>query len=137
MIARLIAATALLTLALPAAAQDAKDPQSPPKRIRSVILYGEEACPKAENPDEIVVCASAGESQYRIPKRFRDEAKTSGDGVSWSRKVETVEEVNRVGMPGSCSPVGIGGQFGCTREFIRQWAQDRLERKAKAAESEK
>jgi hypothetical protein len=130
MIARLLAPALVAALfATPALAQDAS--KDPPKRIRSVILYGEEACPKPENPDEIVVCASAGESQYRIPKRFREEAADRPDARSWSRKVEMIEDVNRVGMPGSCSPVGIGGQFGCSREFIRQWAQERLEKKAK------
>ncbi len=132
---RLPAILLIVALALPAAAQDAKPaPQDPPKRIRSILLYGEDACPKSEDPDEIVVCANAGESPYRIPKRFREEASTRPDAKSWSNKVETIEEVNRVGMPGSCSAVGIGGQFGCSREFIRPWAQERLEKKAREAQ---
>ena len=116
----------LLVAALFAAPQEA--PQDPPQRIRNVLLFGDEQCPKAEDPEEIVVCANAGDSPYRIPKRFRDEQKTTGDSVSWSRRAEVVEEVNRVGLPNSCSPVGSGGQTGCTRAFIRQWAQERLEK---------
>jgi hypothetical protein len=131
MIARLLIATAML--AVPAVAEAQTAPQDPPKRIRSVLVYGDEACPKPEDPDEIVVCANGGDSPYRIPKRFRDEASTRPEAQSWSRRVEVIEDVNRVGMPGSCSPVGIGGQFGCSREFIRQWAQERLEKEAKAA----
>ena len=116
----------LLIAALFAAPQDA--PQDPPQRIRNVLLFGDEQCPKAEDPEEIVVCANAGDSPYRIPKRFRDEQKMIGDSVSWSRRAEVVEEVNRVGLPNSCSPVGSGGQTGCSRAFIRQWAQERLEK---------
>ena len=116
----------LLIAALFAAPQDA--PQDPPQRIRNVLLFGDEQCPKAEDPEEIVVCANAGDSPYRIPKRFRDEQKMTGDSVSWSRRAEVVEEVNRVGLPNSCSPVGSGGQTGCSRAFIRQWAQERLEK---------
>jgi hypothetical protein len=116
----------LLIAALFAAPQEA--PQEPPQRIRNVLLFGDEQCPKAEDPEEIVVCANAGDSPYRIPKRFREEQKTTGDSVSWSRRAEVVEEVNRVGLPNSCSPVGSGGQTGCTRAFIRQWAQERLEK---------
>jgi len=30
--------------------------------------------------------------------------------------------------------VGMGGQTGCTRQMIRQWYQERLDQKAKAAQ---
>ena len=131
MIARLLIATALL--ATPALAQDKSEQQGPPQRIRSVMLYGDEQCPKPQGDDEIVVCANAGESPYRIPKRFRDQPKEGPASASWTRRAEIIEEVNRVGLPNSCSPVGTGGQTGCTRAFIRQWAQERLDRKAKEA----
>ena len=132
MIASLFVAT---LLAGPAVVQDAsKDaPQEPPKRIRSILLYGDEECPKSNDPDEIVVCAKSGESPYRIPKRFRDQPSEDAAAQSWTRRMETVEEVNRAGLPDSCSPVGSGGQTGCTRKFIQQWAQERLDQKAKAS----
>ena len=113
--------------AAPVMAQDAPAPQDPPKRIRNVILFGEEKCPAPANPDEIVVCANGGDSPYRIPKRFRQQAYTPASNA-WTNKVELIEDVNRVGLPNSCSPVGTGGQTGCTRQFIQQWAQDRLNR---------
>ncbi|MBX3564874.1 MAG: hypothetical protein KF730_09900 [Sphingomonas sp.] len=129
MIAKLLVATAML--ATPVMAQD--KPQDPPKRVRSILLYGQEECPKPQDPDEIVVCANAGESPYRIPKALRDQPKEDAASQAWTNRVETVEEVNRAGLPNSCSPVGTGGQTGCTRQMLQQWYQDRLDRKAKAA----
>ncbi|MGK6357091.1 hypothetical protein ACMGDH_17920 [Sphingomonas sp. DT-207] len=129
MIANLLIAASLL--AVPAAAQDQSTPQAPPNRVRSVILYGDEQCPKPSGPDEVVVCANAGDSPYRIPKQFRDQPDESSAASAWTRRVETVEEVNRAGLPNSCSPVGTGGQTGCSRQFLQQWAQDRLNRRVK------
>jgi len=107
--------------------------QDLPKRVRSILLYGEEQCPKSTDPDEVVVCANAGDSPYRIPKQFRDKPEEGPSGQAWTNRVETVEEVNRIGLPNSCSPVGTGGQTGCTRQWLRQWAQERADQKAKAA----
>ena len=120
-------------MAGPVAAQDSGTQEGPPKRVRSILLYGDEKCPPAESPDEVVVCANAGESPYRIPKRFRNQPKEGPASNAWTNRVETVEEFNRAGLPNSCSPVGTGGQTGCTRAMIRQWYQERLDAKAKAA----
>ncbi|MBQ1496916.1 MAG: hypothetical protein IIZ38_01240 [Sphingomonas sp.] len=137
MIVRLLVAAALL--AGPAMAQDSKQSQDtessgPPKRVRSILLYGQEECPKPQSEEEIVVCANAGESPYRIPKQFRNQPKQDAASQAWTNRVETVEEVNRAGLPNSCSPVGTGGQTGCTRQMIRQWYQERLDQKAKDAQ---
>ncbi|WP_066795938.1 hypothetical protein [Sphingomonas soli] len=129
MLAKLVAVAALL--ATPAYAQDT--PQDPPKRVRSILLYGQEECPKPANDDEIVVCANAGDSPYRIPKSLRDQPDESAAAQPWTNRVETVEEVNRAGLPNSCSPVGTGGQTGCTRQMIKQWYQERLNAKVKNA----
>jgi hypothetical protein len=131
MVAKLLIAAALL--AGPAAAQDRGPREDPPKRVRSILLYGDEQCPKAKASDEIVVCANAGESPYRIPKRFRNQPDESAPAQAWTNRVETVEQFNRAGLPNSCSPVGSGGQTGCTRQMIQQWYQERLNQKAKAA----
>ncbi|MES2444304.1 MAG: hypothetical protein V4574_15865 [Pseudomonadota bacterium] len=132
MLARLIFAAPLLLIATPAFAQSAGTGDAPPKRVRSVILFGEEKCPRTADPDEIVVCANGGESPYRIPKEFRDQPKEGATAQAWTRRMETVEEVNRAGLPNSCSPIGTGGQTGCTRQMIQQWYQDRLDRRARA-----
>jgi hypothetical protein len=130
---KLLAAAALL--AMPAMAQDnaGQTQNGPPKRIRSVLLFGEEQCPKATDPDEIVVCANSGDSPYRIPKQFRNAAKTDAANQPWTNRMEYVEQVNRAGLPNSCSAIGTGGQTGCTRQFIQQWAQERLDKKVKDA----
>lgn len=125
---------AATSFALPVALPAQDPPQDgPPQRVRSILLYGQEECPKPETPDEIVVCANAGESPYRIPKSLRDQPNEGAEAQAWSNRVETIEQVNRVGMPNSCSPVGTGGQSGCTRQQLQQWYQDRLDRRAKAA----
>jgi hypothetical protein len=133
MLARLLVAAALLASPAVAQNQDKSTPQDPPKRVRSILLYGDEKCPTAQDPDEIVVCASGGDSPYRIPKRFRDEPKEDAKSQAWTNRMEYVEQVNRAGLPNSCSPVGTGGQTGCTRQFLQQWYQERLDAKAKAA----
>jgi hypothetical protein len=120
-------------MASPATAQDSGPREDPPKRVRSILLYGDEQCPKSEDPNELVVCANAGESPYRIPKRFRNQPNEGAAAQAWTNRVESVEEFNRAGLPNSCSPVGTGGQTGCSRAFIRQWYQERLDAKAKAA----
>ncbi|MBR0551395.1 hypothetical protein J7S20_02615 [Sphingomonadaceae bacterium LXI357] len=104
--------------------QDGETSQ-PPQRVRSVVLYGDEKCPKAEG-DEIVVCAHAGESPYRIPKEFRRSPPDVAH-QAWTRRAEMVEDVNRAGLPDSCSPIGTGGQTGCTAEMIRRAAEAKKE----------
>lgn len=120
-------------IAGPVPAQTSGPQDEPPKRVRSILVYGDEQCPKTEDPDEIVVCANAGESPYRIPKSLRDKPKEGPASTAWTNRVEAVEDFNRAGLPNSCSPVGSGGQTGCTRAAIRQWYQERLDAKAKAA----
>ena len=64
-------------------------PQDPPQRVRSILLYGTEECPKPASEEEIVVCANAGESPYRIPKSLRDHLPPRGrfrQRCCWSRR---------------------------------------------------
>lgn len=103
---------------------------APPQRVRSVLLYGEEACPKAEGPDEVVICARPGDSPFRIPKALR-KTEPGPEGTSWVRRAELVDEVNRATLPGSCSPIGSYGQSGCTIRMLQQW---KAEMKAKKDE---
>ena len=127
MLTRLMfAAAPVLLFATPALAQESS---TPPQRVRSVILYGEQTCPPATDPDEIVVCAKSEDSPYRIPREFRELPDEGPQAQAWGRRVETVEEVNRAVLPGSCSAIGSFGQSGCNRAAIRQWYQERLERR--------
>ena len=105
-----IAAGLAAISAAPAAAQnEAGD------RVNTVIIYGDDECPQS-TPDTITVCARMDESErYRIPERLRQ----SGDPAnqSWTERVKSFEAVGDFG-PLSCSPVGAGGELGCTAEFI-------------------
>ncbi|WP_423603008.1 hypothetical protein [Sphingomonas sp. MS122] len=118
--------------ATPVLAQEAEDGNAPPQRVRSVLLYGDDQCPKAESEDEVVVCSKVGESPYRIPKKLR-KSKFRPESVSWTRRAELVDEVNRQTLPGSCSPIGSYGHTGCTIQMLQQWRAERAERKAEEA----
>ncbi len=105
---------------------------SPPQRVRSVLLYGDESCPKPQSADEVVICSRPGESPYRIPKALR-QTEPGPEGTSWVRRAELVDEVNRVTLPGSCSPIGSYGQSGCTLRMLQQWKAEMKEKKAEEA----
>lgn len=119
-------------VATPVLAQEAEDGNAPPQRVRSVLLYGDDQCPKAQSEDEVVICSKVGESPYRIPKSLR-KSKFSPESVSWTRRAEVVDEVNRVTLPGSCSPIGSFGHTGCTIQMLQQWRAERAEQKAEEA----
>lgn len=124
MSARLLLALACL---IPAAAQaeTAKAAADKPRRIVNAVVYGDDPCPNSR-PNEIVVCARQPEAErYRIPRRFRDEPSPAAAAQAWATRVDTIEEVNRAGLPNSCSPVGAGGQTGCTMEMLRRWLAEK------------
>lgn len=118
--------------ATPVAAQESEAPGDPPQRVRSVLLYGDEKCPKPTSEDEVVICSNAGESPYRIPKALR-KSEPGPAGTSWVRRAELVDEVNRQVLPGSCSPIGSYGQSGCTIQMLQQWRAERAAKKAEEA----
>lgn len=131
---RVLILSLLALAAAPAAAQDAKPGarSGTPQRIRNLMLREGEKCPEAQG-DEIVVCGRLDpEEQYRIPKEFRDVPVVAGN-QSWTNRAQTMMEVNRVGLPNSCSPVGTGGQTGCNQQLIDQWFEWRRAQRAEGA----
>lgn len=111
---RFLALTALATgLALaapPAAAQEQAG-----DKVNTVIIYGQDACPKSTG-NEITVCARLDESErYRIPENLR--GSDSPQNESWTNKVQSYETVGAFG-PLSCTPFGAGGELGCTAKMI-------------------
>lgn len=101
-----------LVLAAPAAAQDGP----PSERINQVIVYGDDPCPQADD-DTIVVCARMAEDErYRIPPNLRA-SPNDPRREAWTARVQSLERVGRFGTD-SCSPVGLGGFTGCTRDLI-------------------
>jgi hypothetical protein len=133
----------LIAVAAPAAAQQAESqPASqeatetasarPPQRIRNIMLKDGEKCPAAQG-DEIVVCGRLDpDEMYRIPKQFREPPYTPANNA-WVNRAQTIMDVNRVGMPNSCSPVGTGGQTGCSQMMIDNWYAARREQRSEAA----
>lgn len=144
---RFLLSAALLALPMTVAAQDAPKadakagkpvaveagqenaPQDPPKRVRSVLLYGDQTCPKPTTPDEVVVCAKDGDSPYRLPEKMRPKPSQSGN-QAWANRTEDMMEANRAGLPNSCSAIGSGGQSGCTQQMLREWQAARREKRA-------
>lgn len=102
----------------------ADQPAGEPDRITTLVVYGDDPCPRSSN-DEIVVCAREPESErYRIPKRLR-RGKPEAAQRSWGDRVQVLEMIGRQGTPNSCSPVGSGGQTGCIAQFLRQAREER------------
>ena len=106
---------------------------APPTRIRSILLSPGEKCPVAKG-DEIVVCSPL-DQPYRIPKGLRNDRPIPSASQSWVNRAATIDEVGRVagGVPNTCSPVGTGGQTGCTQQLIQQWRAERAQQKRDAA----
>lgn len=97
-----------------------------PEKISFLVAFGEEKCPEATDPDEIVVCATAPEGdRYRIPKDLRKGEEEATASQSWTSAVESLDESARVMRPNSCSVVGTGGFTGCTQALLREWFASR------------
>ena len=110
---------ALFAVALPAGAEvRTETPGQTPERLSTLVVYGNDACPKSSG-DEIVVCARQPESErYRIPRKLRPKAYNAARDGSWAGTARVLEMVSRQGLPNSCSPVGSNGQTGCFAQFI-------------------
>lgn len=111
-----LAAAAALVPAPAAAQQD---------RVRRLVVYGNDPCPRSASGDEIVVCARRPETErYRIPKELRDQPSDDPENTSWAVRAESLEYVGRTGIQ-SCSTVGPGGVSGCWNELVRAWRKER------------
>ena len=96
-----------------------------PEREANVVVYGDDPCPAAADPEEIVVCARRPEEErYRIPREFR---RTAPAEIAWGTRATELEDAQRDTRPDSCSVVGSHGQTGCTRQWIDAWAAERRE----------
>ena len=107
----LLAATAAFAAwAAPAAAQE-----QPGDTVSVVDVFGEDPCPESTG-DAIVVCRRMDEDErYRIPEPLR--GSNSPANESWASRVRSYEAGGDFG-PRSCSPVGAGGELGCTAQLI-------------------
>jgi hypothetical protein len=115
----------LLALAIVSAPAQEAVQDTPPQRIRNVLVRPGEPCPQATSPNEVVVCAPADPEQFRIPKQFREEPVIGGPNTAWNVRARQALDDNRRVLPGSCSPVGTGGQSGCPQQALEAWAAER------------
>jgi hypothetical protein len=106
-----LAALAVALAPAPATAQSAADEP----KVNQLIIYGDDKCPPSTD-QEITVCARLDESErYRIPEDLRE---LSGpENTAWVNKVKGFEAVGKFG-PLSCTPIGAGGELGCTAKMI-------------------
>jgi hypothetical protein len=111
-----LAALAAALFAEPVFAQDDSAAQGPAEpKVNQLIIYGDDPCPESTG-DEITVCARLDEGErYRIPESLR--SIEGPQNRSWANKVRDFEAVGNFG-PLSCSPVGAGGELGCTAKMI-------------------
>lgn len=108
---------AMVLAAAPAAAQDAAG-----DKVNIVDVFGDDPCPESSD-DVIVVCRRMDEEErYRIPEALR--RSDSPQNQSWTSRVKSFETVGDFG-PLSCSPVGLGGELGCTAEMIAAAYEER------------
>jgi hypothetical protein len=118
----LLAAASLAILA--AFAAPASGIAQPAREVR-VDVYGDDPCPDASDPEEIVVCGRQPEEErYRIPQELRRNPEARRES-SWGARAMDLEDAQRFTRPNGCSPVGSNGQTGCNQELIRQWYAER------------
>ncbi len=114
---RLLALTATAAIAMGVAATSATAQDEGGDKVNQVIIFGDDECPESSG-DTITVCARLDESErYRIPPILR--SSTSPENESWTRRALALEAVGDFG-PLSCTPVGAGGDLGCTVQMIEQ-----------------
>lgn len=96
-------------LATPAMAQDENT------KINQVFITEDEECPQSTETT-IVVCGRL-EDPYRIPEPLRQSGSRAAE--PFAERVSSYEIMTDTGIQ-SCSPVGSGGELGCTQELIRK-----------------
>lgn len=86
------------------------------QRVRQVVVYGNDPCPRGTG-DEIIVCARRPETErFRLPPDARDPAPGPGS-EAWQNRARALDEAQEAGI-GSCTAVGPGGSTGCLQEQI-------------------
>lgn len=85
----------------------------------TVVVYGDDPCPAAQSPDEIVVCARRPEEERF---RLRTVQPVPGATVPTERleqggvgRTLGTDDVRLAGGNGTCTTVGPGGLTGCNK----------------------
>jgi len=104
------ASAAIALVPTPIAAQDQAG-----DKVTTVMVFGEDECQQSA-PGELTICVRMDEQErFRIPEALRQSSDPANE--SWASRVRSYEAVGDFG-PLSCSPVGAGGELGCTAQFI-------------------
>ena len=112
----LLLAAVLTAAVAPAFAAD--PPPSEPNKITTLVVYGDDPCPRAAD-DEVVVCTRRPEEErYRIAPNLRPSG-TRQERESWATRAQDLKSVGSTGI-GACSPVGPGGHTGCLVQDIER-----------------
>jgi len=113
----LAAASAAIALPTPIAAQDQAG-----DKVTTVMVFGEDECQQSA-PGELTICVRMDEQErYRIPEALRQSNDPANE--AWANKVRAYEAVGDFG-PLSCTPIGGGGDLGCTAKFIEAAYEER------------
>ncbi|WP_114522370.1 hypothetical protein [Altererythrobacter sp. ZODW24] len=83
--------------------------------VNQLVVYGEQECP--QSTDTMVTICVRMEDQYRIPSNLRQSSDPANK--PWAERVQAFEMLTATGIM-SCSPVGSGGETGCTQAMIQQ-----------------
>jgi hypothetical protein len=120
----------------PTVASFAATPAKPaPEKVSTLVVYGNDPCPKGDG-NEVVVCARQPESErYRIPHRLREKPYNAARDGSWAGTAAVVDAAGRQNMPGACNANGAWGQTGCWDRFMAEARADR-EAQAKAKQNQ-
>jgi len=101
----------------PAAAQDQGG-----DKVTTVMVFGDDECQQS-TPGELTICVRMDEQErYRIPEALRQSNDPANE--AWANKVQAYEAVGDFG-PLSCTPIGGGGDLGCTAKFIEAAYEER------------
>jgi hypothetical protein len=112
-----IASAAIALAPAPAAAQDQAG-----DKVNTVMVFGDDECQQSA-PGELTICVRMDEQErYRIPEALRQSSDPANE--AWANKVRAYEAVGDFG-PLSCTPIGGGGDLGCTAKFIESAYEER------------
>jgi hypothetical protein len=105
-----------------AAAAQASGPED--VRVNQLIVYGDDPCPQAQDPNEVTVCARLPEDdRFRVPPNLREDPNSPAN-QSWANRAIELSYVGRSGI-GSCSTAGPGGASGCFAQLVNQARAER------------
>jgi len=129
---RTVAVLALLLAAAPVAGQEATAPGSAApapaaqastdaagaietyRRRTVVTVYGDDPCPVAQSPDEIIVCARRPEEErYRL--RTVEPVPGERTEMGGTARVLGADSTRLAGGSGTCTTVGPNGPMGCSK----------------------